>query len=85
MANESRKRFWPDADEWLDFFREYLCGHPELGEHVTRIWFALLEHHSDGQSTCVDILSANMSPASGSLCQSITLRDRRASARQDLS
>ena len=48
MANESRKKLWPDEDEWLDFFREYLCGHPELAEHVARIWFALLEHHSEG-------------------------------------
>jgi len=42
MANESRKRLWPDEDEWLDFFRWRLCGHPELAEHVARIWFALL-------------------------------------------
>jgi hypothetical protein len=48
MANESRKRLWPDEDEWLDFFREYLCGHPELGEHVARIWFALIEHLGQG-------------------------------------
>jgi hypothetical protein len=48
MANESRKRLWPDEDEWLDFFREYLCGHPELAEHVARIWFALIEHHDQG-------------------------------------
>ena len=48
MANESRKRLWPDEDEWLDFFREHLCGHPELAEHVARIWFALLEHHGQG-------------------------------------
>ena len=43
MADESRKRLWPDEDEWLDTFREYLCGHPKLGEHVARIWFALIE------------------------------------------
>ena len=49
MANESRKRLWPDEDEWLDFFREHLCGHPELAEHVARIWFALIEHHDQGQ------------------------------------
>ena len=42
MANESRKKLWPDEDEWPDFFRWRLCGHPELGEHVARIWFALL-------------------------------------------
>src|ERR1700733_2422752 len=48
MAEESRKGLWPDEDEWLDTFREYLCGHPELAEHVARIWFALLEHHSQG-------------------------------------
>ena len=48
MADESRKRFWPDEDEWLDFFREHLCGRPELAEHVARIWFALLEHHDQG-------------------------------------
>ena len=48
MANESRKRLWPDEDEWLDFFREHLCGHPELAEHVARIWFALFEHHDQG-------------------------------------
>jgi len=46
MADESRKRLWPDEDEWLDTFREYLCGHPELAEHVARIWFALIEHLS---------------------------------------
>jgi len=49
MADESRKRLWPDEDEWLDTFREYLCGHPELGEHVARIWFALIEHLGQGQ------------------------------------
>jgi hypothetical protein len=48
VENESRKRLWPDEDEWIDFFREYLCGHPELAEHVARIWFALLEHLGDG-------------------------------------
>ena len=48
MANESRKRLWPDEDEWLDFFREHMCGHPELAEHVVRIWFALLELHGQG-------------------------------------
>jgi hypothetical protein len=48
MANESRKRLWPDEDEWLDFFREHLCGHPELGEQVARIWFALIEHLGQG-------------------------------------
>ena len=48
MSNESRKRLWPDEDEWLDFFREYLCGRPELAEHVARIWFALFEHHNEG-------------------------------------
>jgi hypothetical protein len=42
MAQESRKRLLPDEDEWLDFFREHLCGHPELAEHVARIWFALI-------------------------------------------
>jgi len=51
MANESRKRLWPDEDEWLDFFREYLCGHPELAEHVARIWFALLEHLGRNSNT----------------------------------
>ena len=49
MADESRKRLWPDEDEWLDTFREYLCGHPELAEHVARIWFALIEHLGQGQ------------------------------------
>jgi len=44
----SRKRLWANEDEWLDTFREYLCGHPELAEHVARIWFALLEHHDQG-------------------------------------
>jgi len=48
MADESRKSLLPDEDEWLDTFREYLCGHPELAEHVARIWFALLEHHAQG-------------------------------------
>src|ERR1700733_6487535 len=48
MADESRKRLWPDEDEWLDTFRGYLCGHPELGEHVARIWFALIEHLGQG-------------------------------------
>jgi len=43
MANESRKRLWPDEDEWIDFFREYLCGHPELAEHVAHIWVARIE------------------------------------------
>ncbi|HEY6331936.1 MAG TPA: hypothetical protein VI756_21590 [Blastocatellia bacterium] len=42
------KRLWPDEDDWLDFFREYLCGHPELAEHVARIWFALLGHLGEG-------------------------------------
>ena len=51
MADESRKRLWPDEDEWLDFFREYLCGHPELGEHVGRMWFALIEHLSVNSET----------------------------------
>jgi hypothetical protein len=48
MAKESRKQLWPDEDEWLDFFREHLCGHPELAEHVARIWYALLEHLGEG-------------------------------------
>jgi hypothetical protein len=48
MANESRKRLWPDEDEWLDTFREYLCGHPELAKQVARIWFALIEHLGQG-------------------------------------
>jgi hypothetical protein len=48
MANESRKRPWPDEDEWLDFFREHLCGRPELAEQVARIWFALIEHLGQG-------------------------------------
>jgi hypothetical protein len=48
MADESGKRLWPDEDEWLDTFREYLCGHPELAEHVARIWFALIEHLGQG-------------------------------------
>ena len=42
------KLLWPDEDEWLDLFREHLCGHPELAEQVARIWFALLEHLSRG-------------------------------------
>jgi hypothetical protein len=48
MTNESRKRLWPDEDEWLDFFREHLCGHPELAEQLARIWYALLEHLGHG-------------------------------------
>jgi hypothetical protein len=32
---------WPDEDEWVDFFREYLCGHPELARicrpHLVRL------------------------------------------------
>jgi hypothetical protein len=48
MADESRKRLWPDEEEWLDFFREHLCGHPELAEQVARIWFALIEHLGQG-------------------------------------
>jgi hypothetical protein len=48
MPQESRKQLWPDEDEWLDFFRDHLCGHPELAEQVARIWFALLEHLSQG-------------------------------------
>jgi hypothetical protein len=40
MENESRKRLWPDKDEWLDFFRENLCGRAELAEQIARIWFA---------------------------------------------
>ena len=48
MANKSKKLLWPDEDDWLDTFREYLCGHPELAEHVAHIWFALLEHLSQG-------------------------------------
>src|SRR3984885_1384282 len=48
MADESRKRLWPDEDEWLDTFREYLCGHPDLAEHVARVWFALIEHLGEG-------------------------------------
>ena len=51
MADESRKKLWPDEDEWLDTFREYLCGHPELAEHVARIWFALIEHLSVNSET----------------------------------
>jgi len=51
MADESRKRLWPDEDEWLDTFREYLCGRPELAEHVARIWFALIEHLSANSET----------------------------------
>jgi len=48
MSHKSRKPLWPDEDEWLEFFREYLCGHPLLSEHVARICFALLEHLSAG-------------------------------------
>jgi len=48
MMKESRKPLWPDEDDWLDFFREYLCGHPEIAEHVARFWFALLEHLGEG-------------------------------------
>jgi len=48
MSQESRKLLWPDEDDWLDFFREYLCGHAELAEYVARIWFALLEHLGEG-------------------------------------
>lgn len=48
MENNSTKLLWPDEDEWLDLFREHLCGHPELAEQVARIWFALLEHLSHG-------------------------------------
>jgi len=45
------KQSGSDEDEWLDFFREYLCGHPELAEHVARIWFALLEHLGRNSNT----------------------------------
>ncbi|MGH9761084.1 MAG: hypothetical protein ACREDR_28560 [Blastocatellia bacterium] len=48
MENDSRKLLWPDEDEWLDLFREHLCGHPEFAEQVARIWFALLEHLAQG-------------------------------------
>ncbi|HEY6333961.1 MAG TPA: hypothetical protein VI756_31885 [Blastocatellia bacterium] len=48
MANKSRKLLWPDEDDWLDTFRKYLCGHPELAENVAHIWVALLEHLSQG-------------------------------------
>jgi len=48
MMKESHKKLWPDEDDWLDLFREHLCGHPELAEHVARIWFALLEHLGEG-------------------------------------
>ena len=48
MPNEFRKLLWPDEDDWLDFFREYVCGHPELAEDVARISFALLEHLAHG-------------------------------------
>jgi hypothetical protein len=48
VTNESRKRLWPDEDEWLDFFREHLCGRPELAEQLARIWYALLEHLGQG-------------------------------------
>jgi hypothetical protein len=48
MDDNSKKRLWPDEDEWLDLFREHLRGHPELAEHVARIWFALLEHLARG-------------------------------------
>jgi len=58
MADESRKKLWPDEDELLDTFREHLCGRPELGEHVARIWFALLERLSEetGRTTAQAIL-----------------------------
>jgi hypothetical protein len=36
------QKLWQDEDEWLDFFREDLCGHPEPAETITRIWFAPL-------------------------------------------
>jgi hypothetical protein len=42
MTEQSRRHLWSDEDEWLDFFRENECGHPELAEQVSRIWFALL-------------------------------------------
>ncbi|HKV37807.1 MAG TPA: hypothetical protein VJX67_01235 [Blastocatellia bacterium] len=48
MTNEARKRLWPDEDEWLDFFRENLCGHPDVAEQVARILYALLEHLGQG-------------------------------------
>ncbi|HEY6327845.1 MAG TPA: hypothetical protein VI756_00810 [Blastocatellia bacterium] len=48
MSDESRKNLWPDEDEWIDFFREHLCGHPELAEHVAHIWFALFEYLGQG-------------------------------------
>ena len=48
MENDSTKPLWPDEDEWLDLFREHLCGHPEFAEQVARIWFALLEHLAQG-------------------------------------
>jgi hypothetical protein len=67
MANESCKRLWPDEDEWLDFFREHLCGHPELAEQVARIWFALLEHNSQGpDASATQGLFWTMPPRPGS-------------------
>ncbi|HEY6333116.1 MAG TPA: hypothetical protein VI756_27585 [Blastocatellia bacterium] len=48
MEEDPTKPLWPDEDDWLDTFREYLCGHPELAEYVACIWFALLEHLSQG-------------------------------------
>ncbi|MGH9760425.1 MAG: hypothetical protein ACREAC_06235, partial [Blastocatellia bacterium] len=48
MEKNSTKLLWPDEDEWLDFFREHLCGHPELAEQVARIWYTLLKHLGEG-------------------------------------
>ena len=48
MEKNSTNPLWPDEDEWLDFFREHLCGHPELAEQVARIWYALLTHLGEG-------------------------------------
>ena len=48
MEKNSTRLLWPDEDEWLDFYRENLCGHPELAEHVAHIWSALLEHLAHG-------------------------------------
>ncbi|HKV38021.1 MAG TPA: hypothetical protein VJX67_02320 [Blastocatellia bacterium] len=54
MSKEIRKLLWPDEDDWLDFFREYVCGHPELAEDVARISFALLEHLAHGPEALRD-------------------------------
>jgi len=48
MANNSKKRLWPDEDEWLDLLSPDPGGIIRLSTHVAHIWFSLLEHLSQG-------------------------------------